>query len=105
MIDKKIIAERKAMYGDNFKCIAEVWSDCLIFEKKTTDFQPSLDERTVALMMANMKQCRIDAIDKKLAEFPIPEVGIKLHKAREDSVIDKANYEWIAHNFAEYKAL
>ena len=102
MIDKKIIKQRKAMYGSNFECIADKWSeDTGIYGEGL----PSLTGQEVAMMMAHMKQCRIDAIDEKLSKFPSPEVGIKLHEARRDSVIDMANYLWIADNYNEYKEL
>ena len=96
-VDKNLIKQRKAMYGDNFECIAKTWEG--YFEDEP------LDGNQVALMMADMKQCRIDAIDKKLKEFPTPEVYLELMASKEDSQADKANYMWIAKNYEEYKGL
>jgi len=104
-IDKKIIAERKAMYGDNFSDIANAWSNKMSIEEHGRTGSLYFTPRSVAMYMATMKQCRIDAIDKKLALFPPPDIGIKLHRSREDSVTDLDNYAWIADNFEEYKAL
>jgi len=89
-VNKQLIKERKALYGDNFECIAKKWA---------------VEPETVCKMMANMKQCRIDAIDKKLKSFPPPDVALKLMAAKEDSVEDMNNYLWIAKNYEEYKGL
>ena len=96
MIDEKLIKDIKSVYGDNFECIAEAWSKLVGYK---------VDGAMVALMMSEMKQCRIDAIDLQLSKFPPPDVGLKLYSAREDSFTDKANYKWIANNYADYKAL
>ena len=104
-VNKELIKQRKAMYGDNFECIAQAWSQSLIDLNKTTDFQPKLNSSNIAYMMAKMKQCRIDAIDKKMIVSSPPSVTLKLLEARKDSVTDKENYEWIANNFEEYQRL
>lgn len=96
MIDKKIIAEKKAVYGDNFEAISALWS-------RTAKI--NLSETDVALMMADLKRVRIEFIDSELSKFPIPDVAIELHKSRDDSVTDRDNYMWIAENYDEYKKL
>ena len=105
-INKDVIAQRKSVYGSNFEAIAKVWSEDLSMcehgdKKQAIYFTPI----RVARYMALMKQCRIDAIDKKLSEFPHPDVALKLTKGKEDSIIDRDNYNWIADNYKEYLAL
>ena len=89
-VDKQLIRNRKAMYGDNFECIAKKWA---------------CEPETVCTMMAAMKQCRIDAIKEKMKGFPSPDLYLKLEKALQDSEDDMANYRWIANNYAEYQKL
>ena len=103
-VDKNLIKQRKAMYGDNFECIAKTWTGHLNLDGDAGGTN-HIEPYEVALMMAEMKQCRIDAIDKKLKEFPTPEVYLELMASKEDSQADKANYMWIAKNYEEYKGL
>lgn len=90
-MNKDLIKKRKAVYGDNFECIAKAWK-----------LESGAE---VALMMAGMKKCRIDAIKKKLREFPSPDVYMELESSLQDSEDDRDNYLWIARNYKEYQKL
>ena len=105
MIDKNLIKERKSIYGDNFKCIAKEWSTMMSVENHARDDALYFTPASVARYMAKMKQCRIDAINEKLANFPTPNVALKLHASLKDSMNDWDNYKWIADNYEEYEAL
>lgn len=84
MIDKKIIAERKQQYGNNFPLIAKLWENYCENIRDYGEFTP----KDVSMMMALMKISR-------LANSPD-------HK---DSLIDLINYMWIALNYDEYVSL
>ncbi|RLA83965.1 MAG: hypothetical protein DRG78_02845 [Epsilonproteobacteria bacterium] len=111
MINKKIIAQRKAVYGDNFKCIAKRWTNNVTKENLLPDDTKYIDGGSVARMMALMKDCRIDAIKARLKvldeenNYVINDEMIELDKALKDSQTDKENYLWIAENYEEYKEL
>lgn len=87
MVDLELIKQRKSLYGDNMKSIADKWSSYLEFE---------LHEKDICEMMALMKEVRIEETQKKINE---------LKSSLEDSESDKDNYRWIARNFKEYKKL
>lgn len=104
-VDKKLIKERKAMYGSNFECISKAWSEMMSIGQHGHTDSLYFTPKDVCRYMAKMKQCRIDAINKKLSKFPTPDVALKLHKALKDSIDDWDNYLWIADNFEEYQKL
>lgn len=87
MINLKIIAKRKRVYGSNFKAIAKKWTQYCGVE---------LTEIDIAEMMAEMKRARIEHIEER--------IGV-LKASLEDSEMDFANYKWIAENFEEYQKL
>ena len=104
MVDKKLIKQRKEIYGDNFEEIARVWSEFI--KRKISVFDGfKLKGEDVANMMVLMKECRIDVIAEKLEECEDNEIAKKLKYALEDSLVDRDNYEWIAENYKEYKRL
>lgn len=96
MLDKQLIKSRKEIYGDNFACIAEHWGNYL-------DIQ--IEGKEVAVLMAHLKQCRIEAIEEKLSNGAEPEIAVKLLESLKDSKKDLMNYLWIGSNFEEYKNL
>ena len=100
MIDKNIISDRKKLYGDNFKCIARMWT-----LKLRTIQTEDLTDMDVASMMALMKQCRINAIVKKLDNVTNKRDKAKLIKALEDSRTDMSNYLAIAENIEWYRSI
>ena len=87
MVNKELIRERKAIYSNNFGAIAEAWG---------VHLEISIEPEDVAMLMAVMKQCRVDAITKKIADL---EVGLA------DSLDDLNNYKFIANNYEEYLKL
>lgn len=94
-MNKNLIAQRKAEYGNSFVELANIWNKYEITEP-----------RTIALMLADLKQTRINNIKIRLA---VTTVGtdryFNLIKALEDSATDRDNYLWIANNFEEYLTL
>jgi len=102
LIDKKIIKQRKELYGDNFECIALFWNAFLLRYKGV---EANLTGAEVAEMMVLMKECRIKAIQNKLGEVTNLKDIKKLEKALQDNETDKANYTYIARNYKEYKKL
>lgn len=100
-IDKSIIKQRKALYGDNFQKIADGWNKYFKLYLKDKDIEP----KDVALLMALMKDVRIDATNELLKYQLSASTRDKLVKALEDSITDSENYRWIARNFEEYKSL
>mgnify|MGYP005997452865 CR=1 FL=1 len=106
MIDKNTIAYKKRKYGNNFPEITTKWSEHLGFK---------LSEKDVCMMMALMKQTRIENIKNRLLEIKrienfntqndlLVEI-VELNKALEDSIKDKDNYVWIGNNYEEYLSL
>lgn len=111
MIDKKIIKQRKEVYGSNFENTCQLWNEyfkeCGILNKEITP-------KDVAVSLALLKQTRIETIKEKLQElkkdkeFDSIRVQLtikKLNEALEDSKKDYANYLWISENFEEYERL
>lgn len=97
MVDKEIIAQRKRVYGDNFKDIINNWNEYL-----NTELEP----KDAAMMMALMKETRINSIKSKLKGLDLlSEEANELLKGLKDSQKDKANYLWIATNWNEYAAI
>jgi hypothetical protein len=96
MVNKKIIKQRKKLYGSNFTCIKNKWEFL---------FQKTISERDVAKAMALMKECRIEAIKEKISKTDDKIVLKKLNEALNDSITDMNNYRFIANNFEEYKNL
>ena len=98
MLNKKLIQQKKEIYGDNFECIANEWS--FVFQKNITAKQ-------VAEAMAKMKKCRMIAIKSKLEKIMSNDTMAlkKLNNALKDTIKDMGNYEWIAQNYEEYKRL
>ena len=96
MVNKNIIKQRKAMYGDNFTCIKNKWE--FLFQKIIT-------EKDVAMAMAEMKECRIEAIKQKIERTDDKKELNKLNKAINDSITDRNNYLAIANNYDWYKKL
>lgn len=82
LVEKDIIAERKAQYGNNFPMIAELWNNYL---SREFDNPPIIKPQDVALMLGLMKISR-------LANSP----------NHEDSLTDLINYFFIALNYDEY---
>ena len=103
MIDKNLIKERKRVYGNNFEDIARVW-EAYLSKKLGVIGRFSITPEDVAKMMMLMKECRIDAISKKLEECSYDE-EVLLRTALQDSLDDRDNYEWIAENYEEYERL
>ena len=103
MLNLKLMKERKRVYGDNFEAIAKVW-EMYLNEKLGIMDKFSVNAKDVAKMMMLMKECRIDAISKKLEECSYEE-EVLLRTALQDSLDDRDNYEWIAENYEEYKRL
>ena len=103
MLNLALIKQRKAMYGDNFECIAKEWNEKL---KKRLGVLPSfrLSGDDVALLMMLMKECRIKAISDRLEVCEQDDVK-RLKEALKDSLDDRDNYEWIANNYKKYKRL
>jgi hypothetical protein len=105
-IDKEIIRQRKAVYGDNFLPICDRWNSLL-----GTNLKPS----DVAMMMALLKETRIAHIKESLQRLKENPMFLedkslqfkckRLTDSLEDSIKDKANYLFIATNFEEYKKL
>lgn len=95
MIDKFLISQRKEVYGNNFPDIAEVWSKYLGMEIRPED---------VAMMMAEMKQVRINFCNKQIDDLNVVDKETYLH-ALVDSQTDKENYLFIATNYSEYEKL
>lgn len=100
-IDKSVIKQRKALYGDNFQKIADSWNKYFKLYLVDKDIEPN----DVALLMALMKDVRIDATNELLKYQLSSSTRDKLVKALEDSITDSENYRWIARNFEEYKSL
>lgn len=100
-IDKSVIKQRKALYGDNFQKIADSWNKYFKLYLVDKDIEPN----DVALLMALMKDVIIDATNELLKYQLSASTRDKLVKALEDSITDSENYRWIARNFEEYKSL
>lgn len=83
IVDKKMIAERKLLYGNNFPAIASLWNNYISNHKE--DGEPLFPE-DVAVMMMLMKVSR-------LLESPM----------NEDTLTDLLNYAWIATSYDEYE--
>lgn len=83
IVDKELIAERKAEYGNNFPLIADLWNNFL-----GSKIDAFITPEDVSIMMALMKISR-------LANSP-------MHK---DSLTDLINYFYIATNYDEYVEL
>ena len=101
MVDKKIVAQRKRVYGSNFKDIADKFSKRLCIKVTSCD---------VAELMALMKDARIEAIEKKMevlenANTVDKKQILELDISLLDSRTDRDNYRWIAQNYPEYKEL
>ena len=105
MVDIELIKQRKAVYGDNFECIAERWSEFLKNKLSITKSFRGLSGKDVAEMMALLKECRIEVISEKYEFCEDEEVAEKLKEALTDSLKDRDNYEWIAENYEKYKRL
>ena len=105
MVDIELIKQRKAVYGDNFECIADMWSEFLKGKLGITKSFRGLNGKDVAEMMALLKECRIDTILKKYEFCGDEELAKKLKEALTDSLKDRDNYEWIAENYEKYKRL
>jgi len=104
-IDTKLIKQRKKLYGDNFSCIAEKWSEYLN-ESVNMPVKVKLQPDDVAMLMSLMKECRIKAIKEKLKNDDLSiQDRAKLNKALKDSRADRDNYRWIAMNYELYKEL
>jgi len=103
MVNLELMKERKKVYGDNFEAIAKVWEEYLS-KKLGVMGRFSVNAKDVARMMMLMKECRIDAISKKLENCSNDE-EVLLRTALQDSLDDRDNYEWIAENYREYKRL
>lgn len=105
-IDKELIRQKKAVYGDNFLPICERWNSFLGVK---------LEPKDVAMMMALLKETRILHIKNSLDELRKNPMFLedksllfkckRLSDSLEDSLKDKANYLFIATNFEEYKKL
>ena len=104
-IDKNVIKQRKAIYGNNFPQIAALESEYL-----GITITPSMGAYTLAIL----KQVRIDFIKAKLQKLKhdinfdtyILQTQIKeLNKGLEDSIKDYNNYLWISQNYTEYEVL
>ena len=85
-MDKELIKQRKHKYGDNFTRIAQLWTNYVGGKIKFTPID-------VAKMMALMKIARLEFMKTS---------GIKDTK---DTETDLENYNWIAENYDEYRAL
>ena len=85
IVDKKMIIERKLMYGNNFPAIASLWNNYISNHKE--EGEPLFPE-DVAVMMMLMKVSR-------LLESPM----------NEDTLTDLLNYAWIATNYDEYEKI
>lgn len=106
VVDKEVIKQKKATYGNNFPDIAKEWSEYL-----NIDITPNM----VSEMMVLMKQTRINSTVsalqdiKKIDSFHLNgDLLLKVRKlniALEDSKIDFANYKWIADNYDKYELL
>ncbi len=105
MVDLSVIKQRKSVYGDNFSEIAKMWSKIMSVQEHAKDDVMYFTPASVALYMADLKRVRIAHIDKELAKFPLPDRGIELYASRDDSIVDRDNYMWIAENFEEYMEL
>ena len=85
IVDKKMIAERKLMYGNNFPKLAELLNNYISNHKE--EGEPLFPE-DVAVMMMLMKVSR-------LLESPM----------NEDTLTDLLNYAWIATSYKEYEKI
>jgi hypothetical protein len=85
IVDKKMIAERKLLYGNNFPKFAELINNYLSNFKN--EEEPIFPE-DVAVMMMLMKVSR-------LLESPM----------NEDTLTDLLNYAWIATSYKEYEKI
>jgi hypothetical protein len=85
IVDKKMIAERKLMYGNNFPKFAELINNYLSNFKN--EEEPIFPE-DVAIIMALMKVSRLN-------ETP----------NNKDSMQDMFNYMYIAINYKEYEEI
>jgi hypothetical protein len=103
-IDKEIIKQRKAIYGDNFPEIAELWTKYLN-SKLGVMGRFKVTEKDVAEMMALMKKVRIEKGQELISKETDPAKREMLLKGVEDSIKDMNNYKWIAENYNEYKEL
>ena len=102
MVDIELIKQRKAVYGDNFECIANMWSEFLKGKLGITKSFRGLNGKDVAEMMFLLKECRKEAILKKIKQYP---ESFNLKEALEDTIIDGENYKWIAENYEKYNRL
>ncbi len=74
-------------------------------------FQPKIYGADVCVMMALMKNVRIEAIEKKLFDIYSGEIDgdgdivDTLKFSMRDSIADRDNYLWIADNYDKYKEL
>jgi hypothetical protein len=97
MIDLNVIRERKKLYGDNLPLVAEAWSNYLGMD---------ISSQSVCKMMALLKSVRIkhaqDVVREKYEELSNEELN-GINSSLEDSLMDKANYLWIANNYQDYK--
>ena len=105
MTNITLIKTRKAIYGDNFECIAKEWSKFLKSKLGITNSFKGLSGKDVAGMMALLKECRIEAISKKFEFCEDEKIAKKLREALTDSLHDRDNYKWIAEYYKKYKKL
>ena len=105
MVDIELIKQRKAVYGDNFECIADMWSEFLKGNLCITKSFRGLNGKDVANMMSLLKECRIEVISEKYEFCEDEELSKELKEALTDSLKDRDNYEWIAENYEKYKRL
>lgn len=95
-VNIEIIKQRKKLYGDNFSCIKNKWEFIV---------QKILTERQVALMMAELKECRMIATKQIIEKTKDEKLLKELKASLEDTIIDMKNYKWIGRNYEEYKKL
>lgn len=96
MVDKKLIAHKKSIYGDNFNDIAEQFNAYLGHE-----LEDDLNGKNVAYMMHLMKEVRV----KRCKELLEKEFKQEYIDALNDSMRDSEAYLWISKNWEEYKEL
>lgn len=99
----EVIKARKLVYGDSFQSLSNEWS---------TFLGRYVSPEEVAIMLSKLKQIRLQHVEDKLEKFCSEEITIdkellvsQLSEAREDTLTDLRNYQWIAENYRIYQNL
>jgi hypothetical protein len=96
-VDIDLIKQKKKLYGDNFANWAQ---------KACEELDIYLSPLDMVYIGVALKETRRKAIEHSLRNKQLNECDREeLEKALEDTLVDLANYEWIADNFKEYKNL